>query len=82
MAAGHQGLLVGRGHDLARFQRCEDGPQGNQSARSHNHKVHIGPRGDLLQSVRPAQQLGAGLSSLACSSRIWLWDPVARATTQ
>ncbi len=60
MAAGDESLLVGRGHDLARLQGREHGPQGNEPARRHHHQIHVRASGQHLEGVRPADELRAG----------------------
>ena len=60
VAARHQRLLVGRGHDLARLQRREDGPQGDQPARGNDHKINVRTRGNRLERVWAADEVRSG----------------------
>ena len=41
VAAGDERLLVGRGHDLARCERRDDRAQAHDTARGHDHEVHV-----------------------------------------
>ncbi len=53
VTAGDQGLLVGRGHDLAGAQRGQDRPQADHAAGGDDHQVHVVPGGQLDQALRP-----------------------------
>ena len=60
MTAGDQGLLVGRGDDLAGAQGGEHRPEAHDAARSDDHEVDVVPRGELDEGVRSADPFRAG----------------------
>src|ERR1035437_4977278 len=60
VAARDQRLLVGRGNDLARLERGEDGPQRDQPARGNDHKINVRTRGNRPERTWAAYELGTG----------------------
>ena len=64
VAAGHQRLLVGGRHDLARREVPRDRTQAHDAAGRHDHEVDVGPGRQPLEGVGPrASSCPAGRSS-------------------
>ena len=70
VAAGDEGLLVGRGDDLAGAQGGEDGPEADDAAGADDHEVDVVTRGQLDEGIRPADAFRAGRKVQA--GRAWL----------
>ena len=59
MAAGHQGLLIRGGDDLAGPQRSHDRSKADHAARADDDEVDIVAADDRLQGVRTTDPIGA-----------------------
>ena len=58
MAAGDEGLLVGRGDDLARSKGGDDRAEADDATGTDDDEVDVGAGGELNQGVRTGRERG------------------------